>query len=136
LRAVLDTNLFLSALLSARGAPAVAVEAWRAGRFELVTSREQIAELKRAVRYEKLRRLISRAALGRLVNGLHTAEILLVRLRYAGGSPDPDDDYLLAMAAAADADYLVTGDRALLRLRRFAHTRVVTPRRFAGLLGG
>ena len=136
MRAVLDTNLFLSALLSDRGPPALILEAWRAGRFDLVTSREQIAELKRAARYEKLRRFISRAALGRLVNGLHAAEILLVRLRYAGGSPDPDDDYLLAMALATDADYLVTGDRALLSLRRVAHTRVVAPRRFGGLLAG
>ena len=134
MRAVLDTNVFLSALLSEKGPPAFIVEAWRAERFELVTSREQIAEVKRAARYEKMRPYASRAAVGRLVNSLRAADILLVRLPHSGGSPDPGDDYLLSMAIAAGADYLVTGDRALLSLNRVADTRIVTPHRFAALL--
>lgn len=134
MRAVLDTNLFLSALLSAKGMPARVVEAWRDGRFELVTSREQIDEVKRAARYEKVRIYVSRSAIGRLVNGLRNAEMLLARLPRAGASPDPGDDFLLAMSVAAEADYLVTGDKALLSLRTIATTRIVTPRRFAALL--
>ena len=133
MRAVLDTNVFLSALLSERGPPALIVEAWRAERFELVTSREQIAEAKRAARYKKVRVYVSRAAVGRLVNSLRAADILLARRPHAGGSPDPGDDYLLAMAAAAEANYLVTGDKALLSLNQVAETRIVTPRRFAAL---
>jgi len=134
-RAVLDTNLLLSALLSEKGPPARIVEGWRAGSFELVTSRDQINEVKRAASYAKLRPYVSRAAVGRLVNSLRTAEHLLVRLPRAGGSPDPGDDYLLAMAVAAEAEYLVTGDRALLSLKRFATTCIATPRRFATILG-
>ena len=132
--AVLDTNLFLSALLSENGPPALIVEAWRAERFDLVTSREQIAEVKRAAQYEKVRVFVSRAAVGRLVNSLRAAQVLLARLPQAGDSPDPGDDYLLAMATAADADYLVTGDKALLSMKRVAKTRIITPRRFAALL--
>ena len=116
MRAVLDTNLFLSALLTADGPPASIVDAWRAGRFQ------------------KLRHLVPRPALGRLVNAPQGAEFLLVRLRHAGASPDPGDDYLLAMAAASDAQCLATGDHALLSLRGFGRTRIVTPRRFAVLI--
>lgn len=134
MRAVLDTNVFLSALLSGKGLPARAVDAWRAGRFELVTSREQIDELKRAARYAKVRNYVSRAAVGKLVNGLRNAQVLLTRLPRIGASSDPGDDFLLAMSAAADADYLVTGDKALLSLGQFAATRIVTLRRFATLL--
>ena len=134
MRAVLDSNIFLSALLSGKGPPAFIVEAWRRGRFDLVTSVEQIAELKRAAQYEKVRAYVSRVAMGRLVNSLRTAEVLLARLPHAGGSPDPGDDYLLAMAAASEADYLVTGDKGLLSLHRFATTRIVLPRRFSTLL--
>ena len=43
MRAVLDTNIFLSALLSEKGGPAFIVEAWRSGRFDLVTIREKVA---------------------------------------------------------------------------------------------
>lgn len=131
---ILDTNLFLSALLSERGPPARIVDAWRGGRFALVTSLDQIGELKRAARYEKVRIYVSRSAVGKLVNSLHGAEVLLKRLPRAGASPDPSDDYLLAMAAAAGADYRVTGDKALLALGRLATTQIVSPHRFAAML--
>lgn len=134
MRAVLDTNIFLSALLSGTGPPARIVAAWQAARFELITSHEQIAEVKRAARYEKVRAFISRGAAGGLVNSLKATELLLARLPRAGQSPDPGDDYLLAMASAADAEYLVTGDKALLSLAQLAETRIVTPRRFLAVL--
>ena len=69
----------LEKLVAEAIAYARAVDAWRAGRFELVTSREQIDELKRAARYEKVRNFVSRAAVGRLVNSLRNAEMLLAR---------------------------------------------------------
>lgn len=134
MRVVLDTNLFLSAMLSDAGPPARIVAAWGEQRFELVTSEDQIAEVKRAARYAKLRPLVPRAALGRLVNALRSAEIVLKRLPRAGGARDPADDYLLAMAIAVDTEYLVTGDRALLSVERIAVTRIVTPRRFVSIL--
>ncbi|TMH88756.1 MAG: hypothetical protein E6H47_06940 [Betaproteobacteria bacterium] len=51
-------------------------------------------------------------------------------------SSDPHDDFLLALAEAASADYLVTGDKSgLLALRKHRRTRIVTARRFGKLLG-
>ena len=131
---VLDTNVLLSALHTDAGPPALILDAWRAGRFQLVTSVEQINEFKRAADYPKLRAVLPRAAVGRVVNRLRTADVLLERLRRAGDSPDPGDEFLLAMALAASADFLVTGDRLLLTLRRIAVTRIVSPRRFAAIL--
>jgi putative PIN family toxin of toxin-antitoxin system len=131
--AVVDTNILLSALRSG-GAPALIVDAWHAGRFRLVTSLEQIEEFKRAAAYPKLRLHLPRAALGRIVNQLRRAEVLLRRLRRPGSSPDPGDEYLLAMALASGADILVTGDKALLALKRVGGTRIVSARRFAAIL--
>ena len=88
----------------------------------------------RAARCEKFRIYVTRAAVGRLVNSLRNAQLLLARLRRAGASPDPGDDFLLAMSVAAEADYLVTVDKALLSLGSIAATRIVTPCRFAALL--
>lgn len=131
---ILDTNVLLSALRTDTSPPARILDAWRAGRFRLVTSIEQIDEFKRAARYPKLRTVLPRGAVGRVVNQLRTAEMVLQRLRRAGDSPDPGDEYLIAMALAAGADYLVTGDRALLSLRRIAVTQFVSPRRFIAVL--
>lgn len=131
---VLDTNVLLSALRTDTSPPAMILDAWRTGRFRLVTSIEQVDEFKRAARYPRLRAVLPRGAVGRVVNQLRTAEVLLERLRRAGDSPDPGDEYLIAMAIAAGADFLVTGDQPLLAFRRIAVTRIVSPRRFAALL--
>jgi hypothetical protein len=131
---VLDTNVLLSGLRAGRSPPAQIVDAWRNGRFGLVTSLEQIEEFKRAARYPKLRPFLSRGAIGRVVNELRSAEVLLERLRRGGDSPDPGDDYLLAMVIAASADFFVTGDKPLLALKRAGHARTVAPRAFAAML--
>lgn len=50
-------------------------------------------------------------------------------------SSDPQDDFLLALAEASSADYLLTGDKSgLLDLRKHGRTRIVTARRFSNLL--
>jgi predicted nucleic acid-binding protein len=49
-------------------------------------------------------------------------------------SPDPNDDFLLALSDAGRADYLVTGDQhGLLVLRHHKRTRIVSARAFAAL---
>src|SRR5215510_5459048 len=131
---MIDTNVLLSGLGARGGHPAAILDAWLAGRFELVTSREQIDEFKRAASYPRLRPSLPRRAVGRLIDRLRRAEVVLERLRRAGDSPDPGDDYLLAMAAAAGAEALVTGDTALLSLKRFGGTRIVSPRAFAAMI--
>jgi putative PIN family toxin of toxin-antitoxin system len=130
LRVVLDSNVFISALISAGGAPHAIYRAWRARRFLLVTSAAQIAELRRASRYPKLRAIVPAREFGTLLNRLHGA-LVLRRLPRVELSADPDDDYLLAMAKAAAADFLVTGDaRHLLRLGKLGRTKIVTPGEF------
>lgn len=131
---ILDTNVLLSGLRAGGSPPADILDAWRKGRFRLVTSTEQIEEFRRAARYPQLASWLPRGAVGRVINGLRSAEVVLERLRRAGDAPDPGDDYLLAMALAAGADFLVTGDKPLLRVKQVGHARIVTPRRFAAIL--
>ncbi len=52
----------------------------------------------------------------------------------AGITPDPDDDYLIALARATHADYLISGDRHLLGLTD-PEPPVLAPRQFRELLG-
>lgn len=63
-----------------------------------------------------------------MVNNLQRA-LVLEHLDITIETDDPNDAFLLAMAAAADVDYLVTGDRraGLLQLRHIERTRIVTP---------
>lgn len=131
MRAVLDTNVFLSAILSPGGSPDRIYLAWLAKQFVLVSSSHQIDELRRVSRYAKLRPMLPPHRVGRIVNDLQRA-IVLDKLRITEEADDPEDSFLLAMAVAGDADYLVTGDRraGLLVRASIGRTRIVTPREF------
>jgi uncharacterized protein len=134
MRVVLDTNVLLSALISPHGAPDTIYRAWRAAKFEVVTSRVQLDELRRASRYPKFQTVLQPHQVGTMINNLQRA-IILSQLSSKVEADDPDDAFLLAMAIAGDADYLVTGDRraGLLQKGSLGRTRIVTPAAFCSV---
>ena len=136
MRLVVDTNVLVSALLSATSLPARIILLWRAGRFDLLTAAEQLDEVTRVTRYPKIRERLTPAVAGRLVNDLRALAITLDALPAVDVSPDPDDNYLLAIAMAGSADFLVAGDkRDLLGLGTHAGTRIISARDFLDLHG-
>ena len=131
MRVVLDTNVLLSALISPHGPPDVIYRAWRAARFELVTSVAQLEELRRASRYPKFKAVLQPHRVGTMVNNLQRA-VVLEHLPTGIEADDPNDAFLLAMAVASEAEYLVTGDHraGLLQRGTVGRTRIVTPAAF------
>ena len=139
MRVILDTNVLLGALISPYGTPDTIYRAWRAARFELVTSNVQIEELRRVSRYPKLKAILPPHRIGTMINNLHRAIILdtLPPIPENISIADPNDAFLVAMSLAAEADYLLTGDRkaGLLQLGNIGRTRVMTPNGFCQELG-
>lgn len=131
MRVILDTNVLLGALISSHGPPDAIYRAWRAVRFELVTSAAQLDELRRVSRYPKLKTILPAHRVGTMVNNMQRAIVLtqLPPLPEGIDVNDPNDAFLLAMASASEADYLVTGDRraGLLQRGSMGRTRIVTP---------
>lgn len=117
MRAVVDPNVLISALLSPRGSPAQVLQEWLDGAFELIVSPLLLAELERALGYPKIRDRITADEAEQLLDLLGAG----AQMRKdpsdppAARSPDPGDDYLLALAAATQAA-IVSGDRHLLDL--------------------
>ncbi len=135
MRVILDTNILLSALIDPHGLPAQLVDAWRTARFELVTSRDQLLELGEVARRPALRKYIVPARVGRFINDLRELAGIMSRLPRVDRSRDPGDNFLLAMAEASGADFLVTGDkRDLLVLETHGRTRIVTTRQLLAVL--
>jgi putative PIN family toxin of toxin-antitoxin system len=128
MRVVLDTNILFSALISPHGAPDAIYRAWRSGHFEVITSHVQLDEIRRASRYPKFQTVLQPVKVGAMINNLQRA-VVLERLTIEIETDDPDDAFLLAMALAGNADYLVTGDRraGLLQRGHIDRTRIVTP---------
>jgi uncharacterized protein len=131
MRVILDTNVLIAALLAPHGPPDLLYRAWRAAQFELVTSTTQLDELRRVSRYPKLKPMLPAHRVGTMVNNMQRAIVLDVLPPLPEGMEvaDVSDAFLLAMALAGEADYLVTGDRraGLLQRRKVGRTRIVTP---------
>jgi len=131
MRVILDTNILLGALISPSGPPDAIYRAWRAARFELITSVEQLDELRRVSRYPKLKTILPAHRIGTMINNMQSAVVLnkLPALPNGVEANDPNDRFLLAMALAGEADYLVTGDRraGLLERGSIGRTRIATP---------
>ncbi len=135
MRIVLDTNILLSALMTRGTPPDRLYEHWRHGRFELVSCERQLEELNRVSRRPFFKDRLRPGDAGRLVNDIRVLATMCDPLPPVNRSPDPADDYLLAMAEFAAASYLVTGDKNdLLALQRHSRTRIVTARFLADLL--
>ena len=135
MRAVLDANVLISAVLSPRGTPARLLLALQAGAFDLVVSPLLLAEVRRALAYPKLARRVPAADADAFVDWLGRSAKLAddpsgpSQVR----SDDPGDDYLVALAAAERA-VLVSGDVHLTSLA--SRMPVRTPADFLLELGG
>jgi len=102
----------------------------------LVTSGWQLDEFRRVSRCSKLRRFLKPTETGNLVSGLRHQATVLETLPTVEISPDQDDNPLLAMAEASQAQYLVTGDKKdLLALGTIGGTHIVTARQFVEAMG-
>ena len=117
MRAVLDSNVIISGLLSPEGSTARTLLAWQRIEFELVASPLLLAELERALSYPKLRRRIPTDEAQAVLEWLARSATIMPDPE--GPPPvrsvDPGDDYLLALASSEGA-VLVSGDDHLLSL--------------------
>lgn len=135
MRVVLDAKVLVSAVISTVGPPREIVTAWVDGRFELVASPALLEELRDVLDRPKFRHWVSAATAAEFIAGLGEDAVIVDDPPVQPGlTPDPDDDYLVALARAADADCLVSGDRHLLDLAD-PDPPVLAPRQFLGLLG-
>lgn len=130
MRAVVDVNVLVSAVLSAKGPSAEILRASRDGQFELIASEMLLTELTRTLEYPRIRKRITAEKVSAYINWLRGHGTLGDDPVGSPpvGSRDPDDDYLLALAIDQRA-YLATGDQDLLVLN--AQLPILTPAKFA-----
>lgn len=100
MRVVLDTNILVSALLVQLGHPAAIYRAWREGGFTLLICAEQLDELKATLHKPAIAARIKPYNAGRLVNELKGLAEIIGALPLVERSPDPTDDFLLALSVA------------------------------------
>ncbi len=137
IRAVLDTNVLVSGLMGAKGAPRQALDAWLEGQFTLVTSLYLVDEFVHVLQYPRIaeRLQVTEDELAAILAALLSqAEVVPGQLQLPGVTRDPKDDAVVACAVEGGADYIVSGDQDLLVLDRYESVTVVTPRHFMKVL--
>jgi putative PIN family toxin of toxin-antitoxin system len=119
-RVIFDCNVYVQAIAFERGASAELLRLAETGRFELVFSRDVVAEVTRVIQYDHVQALNPDATPERV-------RAMFDRLRYRGTlmrrprhlfdyARDPDDEPYLDLAAASKADWLISHDRDILSL--------------------
>jgi putative PIN family toxin of toxin-antitoxin system len=134
LKLVIDTNLLISAALSAQGAPAKMVLCALA-RHRLVFSQTTFDELRTRIYRPKFDRYISLDDRERLLRDFNACAIWV-----EAGEPglfcrDRDDDHFIEAALKSKADYLVSGDKDLLEAPPVQGLRVVSVHQALEVLG-
>jgi uncharacterized protein len=135
LRAVVDPNVLVSSRISDMGHPARIARAADEERFELILSERLLEELFDVLMRPRFRRYATEEEVEDFVLGLREKGLLFEDVGTERLVPDdPKDDYLVALARASGADYLVSGDPHLTRTKVEMPVSVLTPRQFGELL--
>lgn len=124
IKAVLDTNVFVSALI-ARGKPRSLLERGIDREFLLATSKEMLEELVGVLRRPKFR--TSEDEIHRFVSVIaRVSEIVKIKSDFDAVKNDPADNKVLNTAYDSKADYVVSGDDHLLKLGAFNGIRMAS----------
>lgn len=129
MKIVLDTNILVSALLTKGTPPDQLYQAWRAGKFELVTSHDQLDEFRRVLGYERLQPYIKKDEAAALLANIDALASIVDQPAEVDLSPDPDDNRIIGAAISGGASYIVTGDKGdLLALGTAGEIPIITAR--------
>lgn len=136
MRAVIDTNIFVSGIIKPSGLTGDVLRQLRDGNFTLFYAPALLDEL-----VDVLNRPRIRDKYGITHEDIKTI-VALVMLRGESVTPDrtitvcrdPKDDMFLEIAVAGDADVIVSGDNDLLVLNPFENIPIISPRDFLDML--
>jgi hypothetical protein len=133
-RAVIDTNLFVSGLFANQGYTYQLQELWLAGAFELVVSEQILNEIQRTLLKPQIKQRLlmldnEEAAIIDLIRK-KAAMVTTDRYQTDRITEDPTDNKFLACALEGEADYVVSGDHHLLSLKHFHRIQIIDAKTF------
>ena len=136
MRAVIDTNVLMAGLLW-RGPSHALLEQVRAGKVSMVSSPALLAELADVIGRAKFDAILTRTGTSRehlLAEVRQLAEVIEPPPLPQPVCRDPDDDAVLALAIAAKAELIISGDNDLLSLGSFEGIPIIAPAQAVSLI--
>lgn len=127
MRVVLDTNVFVSAVLG--GKLGIILDEWKAGKFTLIVTDSVAAEYIDVINRPKFK-IPSDEIVGVTDFLLDIAEFVTSAEDIFAVTADPTDNKFLEAAVAGQVDFIVSGDNHLLDLGTFREIPIIKPRQF------
>jgi uncharacterized protein len=118
LKVVLDTNVLISGAAYPRSIPGKIMAAWVSGQIQVTLSNYILDELRRTLPRLRAQHGLSDAEIEIYVDSMSfLADIVVPMPTIEPRLTDPNDQAILGtLLATRDANYLITGDKALLTL--------------------
>ncbi len=137
-RVVLDANIYASAFINPMGPPGRIFQKFlENGAFTLITSSPIQEEVRRCLRYPKVRKLIlsSDQEIEEMLQFLELDSEIVKDVEYKNiFISDPNDKIYLQAALVGKASFIVSGDQDLLKLKEWETIKIIKPRVFLDLL--
>ncbi len=133
LRAVVDTNLFISGLFGKESLSVKLQDLWIEQELELATSMEIIKEVSRVLQYPRIKQKFhpKEKTIKRFFNLIFRKAIITKDLYKAYKIvDDPTDNKFLACALEAEADYIISRDPHIRNLKYFHGIQIVDVKEF------
>ncbi|MBM3209004.1 putative toxin-antitoxin system toxin component, PIN family [Candidatus Shapirobacteria bacterium] len=124
-RVVLDTNVLVSGILWG-GKPGLVIKHFRQNKFVLLVSPFVLAELTNFLEEHRIERRQRQI----ILDEFETRPIKIIPPEQVNLCRDAKDNQVLDLCSFGEADYLVTGDKDLLALKKFGKTKIITPKEF------
>jgi putative PIN family toxin of toxin-antitoxin system len=134
MKIVIDTNDFISALIGKKHRDKLTIILSNPA-IEIFADENLIGEIREVAYREKFRKYISIEDVDIFIEVISHRLIFIKSTSIFFDSPDPDDNYLLALAVDANADYLITGDKKdLISLSPFQGIWIIRLHQFLEIL--
>ncbi len=127
-KVLLDTNVLISAL-GWNSKPKEIFQKCITGELKLITSLEQVDELREVMNYPKFN-FTEKQKESFISIILEIAGVVEITRKVKVIKDDPDDDVMIETALVGGADYIVSGDTHLLNLKEFAGIKILTAKEF------
>lgn len=137
-RAVVDTNILIRALIKPRGTGGPILTQLAVNAYTVVYSQPLLDELVEKLTLPRIRDkyALDKQAIETTLALLALRGELVHPTRVVKVCRDPDDNAMIEAVLAGGAEYVVTGDEDLLVLKKFETVRIVTARVFLAALSG
>jgi putative PIN family toxin of toxin-antitoxin system len=132
MRALIDTNIFIRAVIKPTGTVGPVLERLRNGEFAAIYTEPILDELLAKLALPRIREKyrIGDDDVDRLLGLLALRGEIVNPSRSVRACRDPEDDMFIEAALEGNAEWVVTGDGDLLTFEKFEGVRFVTPRTF------